>query len=87
MEGVENDHAPYPPLAQPVDRMGRVEQADVFQQGIQRALLAEDLLDTDSANKRRHDHGNQHQRAEEGFSGKKKTVAHPSQRDGYESSE
>ena len=87
VQGIENNDAPYPPLAQPVDRMGRVEQADVLQKGIQRALLAQDLFDANRSNERRHDHWHKHQRAEEGFSGKKETVTHPSERNRNERGE
>ena len=85
MQCVENDDAPHPSLAEPVDRMRGVEKTDVPQKSVQGPLLTEDLLDADGSHKRRHDHRNKHQCPEKGFAWKKKPIAYPGKRNGYES--
>jgi hypothetical protein len=73
-------HTPNPPLAQPIDWRLGIQQSQVRQQGIQRALLTEDLLHPDRAHKRRHDHRNQDQSTQQRLAGKNKAVTHPSER-------
>ena len=80
IESDQHHHAPNPPLAQPINRRGWVQNPEFRKQGIQRPLLTEDLLHPDCSHKRRHDHWNQHQSAKERLSGKNKPVADPSQR-------
>ena len=54
--------------------MGGINETERFQQGVERAFLAQDLLHSDGADKRRQDHGNEHERGEKALAGKKVPV-------------
>src|ERR1019366_7611169 len=56
---------------EPIDgRRGR-EQAGVVEEGVERAVLPEDLLDADGADERRQNHRDEDERTEEIFRGEK----------------
>ena len=59
-------------------------EMQVNEQGVERTILSEDLLDPDRADKWRQDHRNKHDGAEQAFAGKMEAVAHEGQRQGDE---
>ena len=79
---IEGDHggdAPELALTEPVNGSSGILETEMDEEGVQRALLAENLADADGADEGGQDHRDENEGAEEGFAGEKEAVRDPSQ--------
>ena len=60
-QSVQGDHPPEPALSEPIDRLPGIEPADLHEEGVQHAVLAEDLADADRPDERRQHDGQKDQ--------------------------
>src|SRR5690606_11900134 len=79
-ERADERDAPERRDAKPVEGPALGTQAEPDEEGVERAVLSEDLLDADGADEGREDHRHEHDRGERGFAGKLETVAEEGER-------
>ena len=86
-EGVDERDAEKLVRAEPVERPAMRPQPEVDEQGVERAILPEDLFDADGADEGRQDHRHEDERPEKALEWKQKPVRHKRQRQGDQQGE
>ena len=70
---LDDGDAPELVRREPVERPAVRPQAELDDEGVERAVLPEDLLDADGADERRQDHRDENERAEQPLAAEKRT--------------
>ena len=79
-ERLDDDDAPELVCGEPIEGPPGRAEVELDEEGVESAVLAENLFDPDRADKGRQNHRDQHERAEQSFPGEEKTVADKGER-------